>query len=85
MVADDLKDDSLYTYSPYVDVYHLQNVVTVTSPQVQGAMGRLRSAGVAALTRDMGIDASAQRQITQLLGEEAEAMAINDRELPESI
>lgn len=80
MVADDIKDDSAYTYTPYVDVFHLQNVVTVTGLQVQEAMVQLRDRGAVRLANDT-VDGTLRGELTLLLDDEAHAMAVNDREL----
>ena len=77
---DVLHDESAYTYTPFVDVYHLQNLVAVTAPHVLELQGQMRTR---ALHHALGgnADPVLAGRLHSLLALEEGAMAVNDREL----
>lgn len=79
-VLDVLHDESAYTYTPFVDVYHIQNLVSVTTPHVLELQGQMRTR---ALHYAVGgnADPLLAGRLHSLLLLEDEAMAVNDREL----
>ncbi|MCZ8115664.1 methyl-accepting chemotaxis protein [Silanimonas sp.] len=79
-VLDVLHDESAYTYTPFVDVYHLQNIVAVTAPHVLELQGQMRTR---ALHHAIGgnADPLLAGRLHSLLALEDGAMAVNDREL----
>ncbi|GIX37915.1 MAG: hypothetical protein KatS3mg127_1154 [Silanimonas sp.] len=79
-VLDLIHDASAYTYSPFVDVYHLQNLLAVTSPRVLELQGRLKVQAIRYASAG-NADAELRGRLATLLEEEQAAMAVNDREL----
>jgi len=79
-VLDVLHDESAYTYTPFVDIYHLQNLVAVTAPHVLELQGQMRTR---ALHHAMGgnADPVLAGRLHSLLALEDGGMAVNDREL----
>ena len=79
-VLDVLRDESAYTYTRFVDIYHLQNLVAVTAPHVLELQGQMRSR---ALHHAMGgnADPVLAGRLHSLLALEEGALAVNDREL----
>jgi len=77
---DVLHDESAYTYTPFVDVYHLQNLVSVTAPHVLELQGQMRTR---ALHHAMAgnADPVLAGRLRALMALEDGAMAVNDREL----
>ncbi|WP_169719223.1 methyl-accepting chemotaxis protein [Silanimonas lenta] len=79
-VLDQIHDASAYTYSPFVDVYHLQNILAVTLPRVLELQSQLQMYA-ARYARSGNTDAKLAGLLAALLDEEAVAMSVNDREL----
>ncbi len=79
-VLDVLHDESAYTYTPFVDVYHMQNIVAVTAPHVLELQGQMRTR---ALHYAIGgnADPLLAGRLHALLALEEDAMSVNDREL----
>lgn len=75
-----LHDESAYTYTPFVDVYHLQNLVAVTSPHLIELQGQMRTR---ALHYALGgnADPVLAGRLRALLALENDAMGVNSREL----
>ncbi|MFN3964196.1 MAG: methyl-accepting chemotaxis protein [Silanimonas lenta] len=79
-VLDVIHDASAYTYSPFADVYHLQNLLAVTSPRVLELQGRLQVHAIHYASAG-NTDAELRGRLAALLEEEQAAMAVNHREL----
>jgi methyl-accepting chemotaxis protein len=79
-VLDVLHDESAYTYTPFVDVYHMQNLVAVTTPHVLELQGQMRTRALHYAVSGNSDPVLAGR-LHSLLTLENEAMAVNDREL----
>ncbi|GAB3732254.1 hypothetical protein GCM10028794_09150 [Silanimonas algicola] len=80
VVLDRLHDESAYTYTPFVDVYHLQNIVTVTAPRALELQGQLRTRALHHAIAG-NADPRLAGRLNALLSLEDEATAVNGREL----
>jgi methyl-accepting chemotaxis protein len=78
-LLDKLHDESAYTYTPYVDIYHLQNVALVTGPNLMELQGRMRANGGAYIGSGAS-DEVLRGRLLALQGLEASALAVTVRE-----
>jgi len=83
-VLDRIRDESGYSYTPFVDTYHLMFAGLTKGPELENLLANARGRGIALHTSHQG-DASVRGQVIQLRGEIGRTNAAFERELAKAV